>query len=109
MDGFCWFKQKDVINQTFNGTLNLLLEVFMSIVCEHGSLKRSCEICERDAEIDRLRADKWELVEACERAIPCLEDWIHTTGFGAVNRRDRSALSFIKAAIEKHKEGMWKK
>lgn len=23
--------------------------------CAHGSLKRSCEICERDAEIDRLR------------------------------------------------------
>ena len=23
--------------------------------CIHGSLRRSCEICERDAEIDRLR------------------------------------------------------
>jgi len=25
-------------------------------VCEHGSLKRSCEICERDEEIAELRA-----------------------------------------------------
>jgi hypothetical protein len=26
----------------------------MSNVCEHGSLKRSCEICERDSEIEML-------------------------------------------------------
>ena len=25
--------------------------------CEHGSLRRCCEICDRDAEIDRLKAD----------------------------------------------------
>ena len=25
--------------------------------CPHGSLRRACEVCERDAEIDRLRAE----------------------------------------------------
>lgn len=25
------------------------------MICEHGSLKRKCEICERDEEIKRLR------------------------------------------------------
>jgi len=29
----------------------------MSDECKHGSLRRSCEICERDVEIDRLRAE----------------------------------------------------
>ena len=29
----------------------------MSDVCKHGSLARSCEICERDKVIDRLRAE----------------------------------------------------
>ena len=29
----------------------------MSDECKHGSLRRSCEICERDVEIERLRAE----------------------------------------------------
>ena len=29
----------------------------MSNECKHGSLRRSCEICERDVEIERLRAE----------------------------------------------------
>jgi len=29
----------------------------MSDQCKHGSLRRSCEICERDVEIERLRAE----------------------------------------------------
>ena len=43
-------------------------------------------------EVARLR-------EALENAVPCLEDWISTTGFGTVNKRDRDALALIRAAI----------
>lgn len=34
--------------------------------CEHGSLRRSCEICERDAELATLRA---RIAAAIERSI----------------------------------------
>lgn len=57
---------------------------------------------------DRLRTALEGLVEAGQKAIPCLEDWIRTTGFGEVNRRDKAALAAIKAAIaaaEAVKEG----
>jgi|WetSurSiteA1Bulk_404760.scaffolds.fasta_scaffold922497_1 hypothetical protein len=33
--------------------------------------------------------------EACNQTIPCLEDWINTTRFGEVNRRDKHALQAI--------------
>ena len=50
----------------------------MSDVCKHGSLRRSCEICERDdfikeqedalwAEITRLRAENQKLAEYVRR------------------------------------------
>lgn len=35
--------------------------------CPHGSLRRACEVCERDAEIDRLRALNAELLAMVER------------------------------------------
>lgn len=38
--------------------------------CEHGSLRRSCELCERDAEIQRLRAR----VAALETSLALLLD-----------------------------------
>jgi len=44
-----------------------------------------------------------ELLEACEAAIPCLEDWVITTGFGETNRRDRAALVVLKQAVAKAK------
>jgi len=46
----------------------------MSDECKHGSLRRSCEICERDVEIERLRA---ELAEKDKR-IEELEENIRT-------------------------------
>jgi hypothetical protein len=36
-------------------------------VCSHGSLRRSCEICERDAEIERLSRELLEAREALKR------------------------------------------
>jgi len=35
----------------------------MSDECKHGSLRRSCEICDRDAEIERLRSGHDEAVK----------------------------------------------
>lgn len=42
-----------------------------------------------------------ELLEACIATIPCLEDWVRTTGFGEVNRRDKKVLELIHQAITK--------
>lgn len=49
--------------------------------CEHGQLKRSCPLCEKDAEIERLRealrlstnglrhCSRWNISEETEKAI----------------------------------------
>lgn len=42
-------------------------------VCDHGSLKRSCDICERDAEIQRLRAELAIIADAKPSA--CFRAW----------------------------------
>lgn len=44
------------------------------------------------------------LLTACETVVPCLEDWIRTTGFGEVNRRDKMALEKIRHAIQESKK-----
>jgi len=44
----------------------------MTDECKHGSLLRSCEICDRDAEIERLRAEvaeKDKRIEELEGAL----------------------------------------
>jgi len=44
----------------------------MTDECKHGSLRRSCEVCERDAEIERFRAE----VERLESTCPlCGHEW----------------------------------
>jgi hypothetical protein len=43
-------------------------------------------------------------IDAADDVIPCLEDWIKTTGFGAVNRRDRAALTKIEKVLMLTKE-----
>jgi ribosomal protein L32 len=40
----------------------------MSDTCKHGSLARSCEICERDKEIESLRAEVEWLRERYQHA-----------------------------------------
>jgi hypothetical protein len=41
-----------------------------------------------------------ELMEAALKAAkPCLEDWVATTGFGEVHRRDKSALDLINEVL----------
>ena len=42
-----------------------------------------------------------DLLVACKATVPCLEDWIVTTGFGAVNSRDRKVLELLNLAIAK--------
>lgn len=51
------------------------------------------------------KSDKIALVYclgAIEDAIPCLTDWIKTTGFGEANKRDKLALVKCLMAIEYH-------
>ncbi len=43
-------------------------------------------------------------VQAAKAAIPCLKDWIQTTGFGEVNRRDREVVALLVKAIERDEE-----
>ena len=45
----------------------------MSTQCQHGQLARQCGYCERDAEIERLRADTKTLREAAVSAAHTLE------------------------------------
>lgn len=39
------------------------------------------------------------LVKVLDLAAPCLEDWIRTTGYGEINRRDRNALAAIQEVV----------
>ncbi len=41
-------------------------------------------------------------LKAIEAAIPCLTDWIKTTGFGEANKRDKLALVQCLMAVEYH-------
>ena len=41
----------------------------MTDECKHGSLRRSCEICERDEEIERLREEVERLRELLQEAV----------------------------------------
>jgi hypothetical protein len=51
---------------------------------------------QRISELERKLAI---LLYACKGVVPCLEDWIQTTGYGETNRRDREALAEIGRAI----------
>ena len=51
--------------------------------------------------VDYLLSYIRELEGGINLAIPCLEDWVATTGFGAVNRRDRKALAVLKELINR--------
>ena len=71
----------------------------MSDECKHGSLRRSCEICDRDAEIERLRAELNEAADATGIAgvdepmslLECIQSL-------------RSEVKRFRQAIERHKE-----
>jgi hypothetical protein len=39
------------------------------------------------------------LIAACKAAIPCLKDWIRSTGYGEVHMRDSLALELIEKAL----------
>jgi hypothetical protein len=41
--------------------------------CPHGSLRRSCEICDLERECERLRAINSSLVAALEQCLPILD------------------------------------
>jgi hypothetical protein len=60
-----------------------------------------CETCGYRIPMDEPATDGG-LREALSACVPCLEDWIATTGFGAINKRDRDALALVKAALFDH-------
>ena len=39
----------------------------MSNQCDHGHLRRSCELCQRDEEIEQLKAERDALLAEVER------------------------------------------
>ncbi len=67
----------------------------MTDECEHGSLRRSCEICERDAEIESLRAE----IEAGEK----LRAFAHEC-----NMKQRDSLRAEVAERDKRIDKAWK-
>lgn len=54
-------------------------------------------------EITELRRERDEAIvgarAALEAAKPCLEDWMRTTGWGAIHKRDSAALNLVNAAL----------
>jgi len=71
-----------------------LVEARMSEECKHGSLRRSCEICERDEEIERLR----ETIECVEHEVALVYD--HLTG-GKISKCNTTARYVIDAVEER--------
>jgi len=45
-----------------------------------------------------------EIEAACRSAIACLDDWIQTTEFGAVHRRDKQAREMLEMALDRIEE-----
>ena len=52
------------------------------------------------AKIAKLEKKVADLSIACKSAIPCLKDWIQTTGHGEVNRRDKASLVLIQQVLK---------
>jgi hypothetical protein len=80
----------------------------MSIHCpgcyEHGEnyyLTHKCPGCDHEARLASLTAQLQEAQEAMKLVIPCLKDWMNTTGFGETYRRDKAALEAIEAILAK--------
>lgn len=66
--------------------------------CRHGSLRRSCAICERDDEIERLEREldkKDERIEELEQGVRPAVEW-----FGYEFRQ--RIKSVIREALEEH-------
>lgn len=45
-----------------------------------------------------------ELIKLLDVIPPILKDWIQTTGFGEINRRDKAALADVERATKLHHE-----
>ena len=56
---------REVTNGTVQGASDS--NAVLGAVCQHGQLKRSCEICEKDAAIDRLRGQLQNCVNLLHR------------------------------------------
>jgi hypothetical protein len=48
----------------------------------------------------KVEKKNYQLKEVLKSAIPSLEDWIQTTSFGEVNRRDRKILADIISVLK---------
>ncbi len=65
-----------------------------AIVCEHGSLKRKCEICERDERIEELEAEVNRLREIIIEAAMCSETVDHYDGTAELRKEARQYRSW---------------
>lgn len=52
-----------------------------------------------EEELTLLKQENYFLKAACVAAIYPLRDWIKTTGFGEVNKRDKQVLEMILLAL----------
>lgn len=67
----CWNNQKGEAEEMSNSPE-------YGKVCEHGSLKRKCEICERDQEISQLKSELERLKEMVAHKIKLCGEWHDT-------------------------------
>jgi len=84
------------LRDAVDGLINMIKEELI----DHESVilsKYVCNILLSSLELANKEIEK--LKEACRSVIPCLEDWVRTTGFGAVYKRDKAALMKITEAM----------
>lgn len=71
----------------------------MSNQCGHGHLRRVCEICQRDEEIERLKAERDALKAAAEKGTEYV--------LAQINQDLIAERDALKAAAEREKVAQW--
>jgi hypothetical protein len=61
--------------------------------CEHGRLKGKCDVCDLQAEVERLNRVNAELVEFAQSYIEWIEPLIKDIGMQEMERKARIALA----------------
>jgi hypothetical protein len=61
--------------------------------CEHGRLKGKCDVCDLQAEVERLNRVNAELVEFAQSYIEWIEPLIKDIGMQEMERKARAALA----------------
>lgn len=72
----------------------------MNDICEHGSLKRKCEICERDEQIAALRAEVERLLKIQE----LVEDYKIADRLNEKRKELETEVERLREALEEYGE-----